>query len=63
MTSVREIFETMEYGPAPESPKPAQEWLDAHDGRFGHFINGKLTKPTATFEVTNPATGQRIADV
>jgi len=63
MTSVREIFETMEYGPAPESPKPAQEWLDAHGRRFGHFINGKLTKPTATFEVINPATGKHIADV
>ena len=63
MTSVREIFETMEYGPAPESAKPAQAWLDEHDGRFGHFINGKWTKPSATFEVMNPATGKRIADV
>jgi aldehyde dehydrogenase (NAD+) len=63
MTSVREIFETMEYGPAPESAKPAQEWLDQHDGRFGHFINGRFTKPSATFEVMNPATGKRIADV
>jgi aldehyde dehydrogenase (NAD+) len=63
MTSVREIFETMEYGPAPESAKPAQEWLDGHDGRFGHFINGRFTKPSATFEVMNPATGKRLADV
>jgi len=63
MTSVREIFETMEYGPAPESAKPAQAWLDEHDGRFGHFINGRWTKPSATFEVMNPATGKRIADV
>ena len=63
MTSVREIFETMEYGPAPESAKPAQEWLDRHGGRFGHFINGRFTKPSATFEVMNPATGKRIADV
>ncbi len=63
MTSVREIFDSMEYGPAPESPKPAQSWLDEHDGRFGHFIGGRFTKPTATFEVINPATGKRIADV
>ncbi|HEX5972735.1 MAG TPA: aldehyde dehydrogenase family protein, partial [Gemmatimonadaceae bacterium] len=63
MTSVREIFGTMEYGPAPESAKPAQEWLDRHDGRFGHFINGRFTRPSATFEVMNPATGKRIADV
>jgi aldehyde dehydrogenase (NAD+) len=63
MTSVREIFETMEYGPAPESARPAQAWLDEHDGRFGHFINGRFTKPSATFEVMDPATGRRIADV
>ena len=63
MTSVREIFDTMEYGPAPESAKPAQEWLAAHGERFGHFIGGRFTKPTATFEVMNPATGTRLADV
>ena len=63
MTSVREIFDTMEYGPAPESAKPAQEWLDGHGERFGHFIGGRFTKPAATFEVMNPATGERIADV
>ena len=63
MTSVREIFDTMEYGPAPESAKPAQEWLTEHGERFGHFINGKWTKPSATFAVDNPATGKRIADV
>ena len=30
--SVMEIFQTMTYGPAPESATPAQAWLDAHDG-------------------------------
>jgi aldehyde dehydrogenase (NAD+) len=63
MTSVREIFQTMEYGPAPESARPAQAWLAEHGERFGHFINGKWTKPAATFAVDNPATGKRIADV
>ena len=45
MTSVAEIFETMEYGPAPESDKPAREWLAAHDGTFGHYVNGAWTTP------------------
>jgi hypothetical protein len=27
MTSVREIFDTMEYGPAPEGDGAAREWL------------------------------------
>lgn len=63
MTSVREIFQTMEYGPAPESAKPAQEWLARHDATFGHFVGGRWTKPAATFDVMNPATGERIARV
>ena len=28
---------------------------------FGHFINGRFTKPGALFDVFNPATGERIA--
>jgi aldehyde dehydrogenase (NAD+) len=53
----------MEYGPAPESPKPAEEWLAKHDAKFGHFIGGAWTKPSHTFEVMNPATGKQIAAV
>src|SRR2546421_398141 len=40
MTTVSEIFETMAYGPAPESDKPALEWIARHDGAFGLFIGG-----------------------
>lgn len=29
--SVAEIFATMEYGPAPESDKIAQQWFEDHD--------------------------------
>jgi aldehyde dehydrogenase (NAD+) len=63
MTSVREIFDTMEYGPAPEGDAPAREWLARHHARFGHFINGAWTKATLPFDVTNPATGKVIAQV
>jgi aldehyde dehydrogenase (NAD+) len=63
MTSVREIYDTMEYGPAPEGDKPAREWLAKHDGKFGHFIGGAWTKPANTFDVMNPATGAKIAAV
>ena len=63
MTSVREIYDTMEYGPAPEGDKPVQEWLTKHDAKFGHFIAGAWTKPSNTFEVMNPATGKKIAVV
>jgi aldehyde dehydrogenase (NAD+) len=61
MTSVREIYDTMDYGPAPEGDKPAKEWLAKHDAKFGHFIGGTWTKPSNTFDVMNPATGKRIA--
>ena len=42
---VAEIFATMEYGPAPESDKIAQQWLDDHNRSFGHFINNAWVKP------------------
>lgn len=63
MATVAEIFETMEYGPAPESDKEALAWLARHDGRFGHFINGGWTKSKEHFDVTNPATSRVIAQV
>ncbi|MEO8334968.1 MAG: aldehyde dehydrogenase family protein [bacterium] len=63
MTTVREAFETMEYGVAPESDKAALEWLAKHDAKFGHYIGGVWTKSANTFEIINPATAKRIANV
>src|SRR5216117_4397428 len=66
MATVAKLFETMEYGPAPESDAPALEWIRQHDnGRFGHFINGKWTAPTEGqyFETINPATKAVLARV
>ena len=61
MTNVAEIFETLDYGPAPESPAPAYAWLDRHGRKFGHFIGGAFTKPGKTFASTNPANGEVLA--
>src|SRR2546426_9104988 len=65
MTTVSEIFETMAYGPAPESDKPALEWIARHDGAFGLFIGGRWTngKSDAGVDVINPATTARLARV
>ena len=66
MTTVAKIFETMEYGPAPESDAPALAWLKQHDNaRFGHFIGGKWTAPSdgQYFETINPATKAVLAQV
>jgi aldehyde dehydrogenase (NAD+) len=63
-TTIPEIFESMEYGPAPESDKPAIEWLDSHKRSFGHLIDGAFTKARAPqFDVINPSTGATLAKV
>src|SRR2546422_85506 len=65
MTTVSEIFETMAYGPAPESDKPALEWLDQHGRDFGLFVGGRWIKSKSGdgFDVINPATTARLARV
>ena len=56
-------FHSMEYGPAPESDRPATDWLDAHGRSFGHFIDGRFTGTSGgkTFVSRNPATGEVLA--
>ncbi|WP_293575331.1 aldehyde dehydrogenase family protein [Phaeobacter sp.] len=61
--TVKEIFETMDYGPAPESAADALAWLVDQGARFGHFINGEFTSPTDGFDSKNPATGETLASV
>jgi len=61
--NVPEIFETMDYGPAPESSAAAMAWLDENAGKFGHFIDGRFTKPGKGFASKNPATGKVLAQV
>jgi aldehyde dehydrogenase (NAD+) len=63
MSKVAEIFETLEYGPAPEAAGPALDWLEKHGRKFGHFIDGGFTKPGRTFASNNPATGEKLADI
>jgi len=63
MASVAEIFETMDYGPAPESDAEARAWLATHNGKFGHFVNGAWTKVGATFDVIDPSTTNLLAKV
>ncbi|MGR3502408.1 aldehyde dehydrogenase family protein [Pseudaestuariivita sp.] len=61
--SVSEIFDTMDYGPAPESLSEAMAWLDGHGRAFGCFIDGAFTKARGDFESRNPATGDVLATV
>lgn len=59
--SVKQKFESMEYGPAPESAAEALAWLVDQGDRFGHFINGAFTTPGDGFDSRNPARGEVLA--
>jgi aldehyde dehydrogenase (NAD+) len=63
MNRIAQIFQTLEYGPAPESPDEANGWLDAHGRAFGHFIGGAWTQPGQTFSSDNPASGKSLAQI
>ncbi len=61
--SIKDIMETMEYGPAPESSAEALAWIAAHPV-IGHYIGGQFVAPEgATAEVLNPATDAVLAQV
>ncbi|MBI2718282.1 MAG: aldehyde dehydrogenase family protein [Rhizobiales bacterium] len=61
--SVAEYFDTMNYGPAPESDAEARAWLSTHKASFGHYINGRVVAASAQFETREPATGKALAKV
>lgn len=48
MSTVREIFENVEYGPAPETEDLALSWLEEHRHTFHPFINGEFAKNLKT---------------
>lgn len=58
--TIAQIFDSLEYGPAPEAPSSVNTWLDEHGRDFGHFVNGKWVKPEGrkVYETRNPATGK-----
>lgn len=61
--TIRDIFDSMAYGPAPESNAEVKAWLAGHGQRFGHWIDGGFTAPGETFATKNPATGEVLAEV
>ncbi|WP_371168465.1 aldehyde dehydrogenase family protein [Aliiroseovarius sp. 2305UL8-7] len=61
--TVKEIFDTMDYGLAPESAKEALAWIAERDGAFGLYVGGKTTAPGEPFETRNPANGELLATV
>ncbi len=63
--SVAEIFETMDYGPAPEAFAAVEAWLIERDRRFGHFIGGTWRDPAEGnwFDSVNPANKSVLAKI
>ena len=65
MNEITEIFETLEYGPAPESTDLVDSWLEQHGREFSHWIGGSWHDPAdgARFETMNPATCRPLARI
>lgn len=61
--TVKDIFETLEYGPAPEEAKVAQQWIDEHGREFGHFIGGEWRGGASHFDSFNPSNGRKLARI
>jgi aldehyde dehydrogenase (NAD+) len=58
--TVKEIFDTMAYGPAPESATEALAWLAARGGIAGPYVNGTWGPLRDDLPIHNPATGARL---
>jgi aldehyde dehydrogenase (NAD+) len=61
--SVAEYFETMDYGPAPESDAEVRAWLAEHKSSFGHFIGGNFVSGAKQIDTNEPATGKLLARI
>jgi len=63
--TVAQIFDTLDYGPAPEAANIANAWLDAHDRKTNLFIGGAWQAPAdgGYFESINPATAKPLAQI
>ncbi len=59
--SIETIFETMDYGTAPEERSTALQWIKDHGGIAGPYINGKWGPFRDDIVVCNPATGEKIS--
>ena len=62
---IKEIYDTMVYGPAPEQAQQANEFLDGHDRTFQLFIDGAWKAPASGlyFDSVNPSNHQRLAKI
>src|SRR5260221_4476075 len=64
-TQIAQLFETMDYGPAPEAANIALDWLKERGPKQRIYFNGRWMEPTGGeyFESINPATGKPITEI
>ena len=62
---IKEIYNTMVYGPAPETAKPALEFLENHKLKFELFIDGAWVKPNSKkyLDSNNPSNKEFLAQI
>lgn len=63
MSKVADLLDSLPYGPAPEDSQAAIAWLDAHNRKFGSYINGEWITSESTFASINPADGSELAQI
>ena len=62
---VRDLFESMDYGAAPEADDRARAWLEQRKGILDHYIAGRWRTPDSGeyFQTRNPSGGELLAMV
>ncbi|MGB1235241.1 MAG: aldehyde dehydrogenase family protein [Planktomarina sp.] len=61
--TIKDIYNSMDYGTAPENASEALSWIADNGGIAGHFINGTWGPLRDDFATNNPATGAKLAGV
>ena len=62
---IKEIYNSMTYGPAPESADEAIHFLESHKRKFKLFINGKWVAPSSGeyFDSIDPSNKKKLAKI
>lgn len=63
--SIKEIFNNMDYGTAPENANVAKQWLKDKNNSLTHYINGAWQTPNENsyFDSKNPVNNETLAQV
>lgn len=63
--TIKKIYDTMAYGPAPENAADAMSYLDTHKRTFQLFIDGKWQKPSSGehYDSINPSNKENLAKI